>query len=135
MSDTDRTFAPDARYGASDHSGTRVHDTGTGQEHWSRPVGVDTLLDAGAEFEDPSTCRLASHVEITPYQPPSGRWAAKISRGQLDPQESEQGAVRFVSVSTAVETQVFDDREAAVEWVEESVQAFADADTMEAPDR
>lgn len=126
--DVERVFAPHARYAAlRNPPGPRWHDPETGQEYWRRNVGVDDLLEAGARLDEPDAVRLASLVEIAPYQPSSGQWVAKISRRQLDVRRDDEDAVRFVTRKGYVESETFDEHAKAVEWVEIAVDAFEDA--------
>lgn len=131
----DRHFRPDARYAANDAPGVRWHDERTGQEHWSRPVGVDTLLDAGADYSEsitaPDAVRIISRVEIGPYQPPSGRWKAEVTWTWLDVRGGGSAVVRFLTTQAAVESHVADSRAEAVDWAEGRCAGFEEAETRD----
>lgn len=128
--DEDRTFWPDARFAANTESGIRWRDPRSGQEQWSRAVGVDTLLDAGAFPSDPAAVTQASRIKIGPHQGNDG-WTVTISRDRLDP-HNDSDLVKLLGTQTFVESEVFEDRGDAVEWAEESVPEFADANVRDA---
>lgn len=133
MASDDRHFAPAARYACTRNSPrTRWHDERTGQEHWRDPVGVDTLLDAGATLDDPDDVKLPYRVEIGPYQPPEPRWQVEINYSHLDVREKDDGYVDFVTTRAAVASEVFDDRDDAVDHACAEVDGFADADVRDA---
>lgn len=129
--DSERDFYPDARYAANSIPGVRWHDERTGQEQWSRPVGVDTLLDAGATIEDPAAVTIATRVKIGPNKA-NGGWSVGISRERLDVAHEESGVVRLVGTRTYAETRAFDDREDGVAWAKSEADAYADAEVKDA---
>jgi len=132
MSDTgDRTRYPDARYAASNLPGVRWSDDRTGQEQWRQPVGVDTLLAAGAEVDSAETVRIPSRVKITPHKGTDG-WSAKITRAKLDPRYETDGVVELLGTRSVVASQAFEQRDEAVAWVESEVDAYAAAEVRDA---
>lgn len=131
MSESERHFAPNARYAASNNPGIRWFDPETEQEHFSRPIGVNDLLDAGASLNNPDGIKLVSRVEINPYQPPSERWQVEVVKTRLDVRK-KNGHVDFVTTQSFVKTEVFDDRDDAVVWAEEGVEAFRTAEQQDA---
>lgn len=126
----DRDFRPAARYAANDQPGIRWCDERTGQEQFSRPVGVDTLLDRGASIQEPDAVKLPHRAKIGPNMR-TGGWSASLARTQLDPHERD-GAVDFLGTKQYVRTRAFDDREEAVEWISGEFNAFASADVRDA---
>lgn len=131
QNDDERDFYPDARYAANTVPGFRWYDDRTGQEQWSRPVGVDTLLDAGATIEDPAAVTIATRVKIGPNKARGG-WSVGISRERLDAVRKDGGVVRLVGTRTYAEARAFDDREDGVAWAESEVDAYADAEVKSA---
>lgn len=126
-----RELAPAARYAATETPGVRWHDTVTGQEQFAAAVGVDDLLDAGADPSDAEDeTRLIQRIKISPNAR-TGGWSVRVSRIRLDP-HIKGGAVKFLGTQTYARTETFEDREAAVEHAAEQSDAFADADVRDA---
>lgn len=126
-----RELAPAARYAATETPGVRWHDTETGQEHFALAVGVEDLLDVGATIGDPDDdTDLVSRVELKPNAR-TGGWSVRINRIRLD-QHVKRGSVRFVGTQTYARTDVFDDREVAVEHAMEHCDEYALAEVRDA---
>jgi hypothetical protein len=130
----DRYFAPDARYGANSTPGVRWHDPRTGQEDYAREVDVDDLRDAGTTPEAPDAAKLPARAYVGPYQPPEPEWIAEVSYARLDPQWDD-GELVGVYTRRACASEVFDDREDAIAFIEDRVDGYADAPQKDARER
>ncbi|MWG36536.1 hypothetical protein [Halomarina oriensis] len=115
------------RRAAKQESGIRWYDPETDHEHFSRPVGVTDLLDAGADPDAPEETRLVDHVAIEPYRGPGGDWRGKVKRTSLRVLRDGE-RITMLATKQAVTSEVFDDREDAVAYCEGEAPVYADAD-------